>query len=162
MRECVKYYICSTYPSRRTPARGFTNYTFAFLPLCLCISIFCCCWMQATHIGWNYKGHILNILVHIRVSGLRQYLMISISLNPPANAGDIRDAGFILGLGRSPGGRHGNPLQCSCLENPMDRGVWWVTVHGVTKNWTQLRWLSMHSFLFWWLYLIFSACFLFV
>ena len=42
-----------------------------------------------------------------------------------ANAGDIRDAGSIPGLGRFPGGRHGNPLQYSCLENPMDRGAWW-------------------------------------
>ena len=41
-----------------------------------------------------------------------------------ASAGDIRDAGSVLGLGRSPGGGHGNPLQCSCLENPTDRGAW--------------------------------------
>ena len=53
---------------------------------------------------------------------------------PPANAGDIRDVGSIPGLGRSPGGGHGNPLQYSCLENPMDRGPWWATVHGVTKS----------------------------
>ena len=45
--------------------------------------------------------------------------------NPPANAGDVRDAGSILGSGRSPGGGHGHPLQYSCLENPMDRGAWW-------------------------------------
>ena len=44
--------------------------------------------------------------------------------NPPANIGDIRDSGLIPGSGRSPGGGHGNPLQCSCLENPMDRGAW--------------------------------------
>ena len=43
--------------------------------------------------------------------------------NPPANAGDIRDVGSTPGSGRSPGGGHGNPLQCSCLENPMDRGA---------------------------------------
>ena len=59
--------------------------------------------------------------------------------NPPANAGDIRDAGSVPGSGRSPGGGHGNPLQCSCLENPMDRGAWWVRVHGVTQNQTPLR-----------------------
>ena len=46
--------------------------------------------------------------------------------NPPANAGDIRDAGLIPGLGRS-GGGCGNPLQYSCLENPMDREAWWAT-----------------------------------
>ena len=49
---------------------------------------------------------------------------------PPANAGDIRDMDSIHGLGRSPGGGHGNPLQYSCLENPMDRGAWWATVQG--------------------------------
>ena len=50
--------------------------------------------------------------------------------NPPANTGDLRDAGLIPGWGRSPGGGHGNPLQYSCLENPMDRGAWWATVQG--------------------------------
>ena len=52
--------------------------------------------------------------------------------NPPVNAGDLRDTGLIPGLGRSPGGGHDNPLQYSGLENFMDRGVWWATVHGVT------------------------------
>ena len=53
--------------------------------------------------------------------------------NSPANAGDVGDAGLIPGSGRSPGGGHGNPLQYSCLENPMDRGAWWATVHGVKE-----------------------------
>ena len=53
----------------------------------------------------------------------------------PANAGD---AGLIPGSERSPGGGHGNPVQCSCLENPMDRGAWQATDHGVSKSWTQL------------------------
>ena len=48
------------------------------------------------------------------------------------------DQGSIPGLGRSPGGGHGNPLQYSCLENPTDRGAWWATVHGVAKSWTGL------------------------
>ena len=56
--------------------------------------------------------------------------------NPPANAGDARDMGFIPRSGRSPGGQNDNPLQYSCLENPMNRGVWWATVHGVTKSQT--------------------------
>ena len=51
--------------------------------------------------------------------------------NPPANAGDV---GLIPELGRSPGEGNGNPLQDSCLGNPMDRGAWWATVHGVTKE----------------------------
>ena len=64
--------------------------------------------------------------------------------DPPANAGDIRDTGSFLGWGRSPGGGQGNPLQHSCLENPMDRGAWQATVHRVTKSRTQLKQLSMH------------------
>ena len=50
--------------------------------------------------------------------------------NLPANEGDIRDSGLILGLGRSPGEGKGNPLQNSCLENSMGRGAWWATVYG--------------------------------
>ena len=64
--------------------------------------------------------------------------------NPPANAGDVRDTGLIPGLGKSPGRRYGNLLQFFCLENLMDRGAWRATVHGVTKNWTQLKWLNIH------------------
>ena len=56
--------------------------------------------------------------------------------NPPANTGDLVS---IPRSGRSPEEGNGNPSQCSCLENPMDRGAWWVTVCGVTKSWTQLR-----------------------
>ena len=52
----------------------------------------------------------------------------------PADAGDIRDVGLIPGSERSSGGGHGNPLQYSFLENPMDRGAWQATVHGVTKE----------------------------
>ena len=54
--------------------------------------------------------------------------------NSLASAGDIRDVGSIPGSGRSPGGGRDNPLQCPCLENPMDRGAWRPTVHGVTKG----------------------------
>ena len=54
--------------------------------------------------------------------------------NLHVNAGDLRDVGSVPGLGRSAGERHGNPLQYSCLENSTDRGVWWATVHGVTKS----------------------------
>ena len=65
--------------------------------------------------------------------------------NPPANAGDIRDLGFIPELGRSPRGEHGYPLQYSCLENPMERGPWWATVHWGAKSWTQLSQFSIAS-----------------
>ena len=64
--------------------------------------------------------------------------------NPPANAGEARDAGSISGLGGTPGVGNSSPLQYSCLENSMDRGAWWATVHGVTKSQT---WLSMHTHL---------------
>ena len=60
----------------------------------------------------------------------------SVVKNPSANAGDT---GLIPGSGRSPGGGHGNRLQYSCLENPMDRGAWQATVHGVEKSRTQLK-----------------------
>ena len=56
--------------------------------------------------------------------------------NPSASAGDIKDLGSIPGLGRSPGGGHGNPLQYSFLENPMDRGAWRATVRGVANSQT--------------------------
>ena len=65
----------------------------------------------------------------------------------PVNAGDIRDLGLIPGLGRSTGGGHDNPLQYSCLENPMDRRTWQATVHRVAKSQTQLKRLSMHTYL---------------
>ena len=61
--------------------------------------------------------------------------------NPPVNAGDTRDTGSVPGLGRS-GEGNGNPLQYSCLENPMDRRAWGAIVHGVAKSQTQL---SIHS-----------------
>ena len=53
----------------------------------------------------------------------------------PPNAGDTGDEGLIPGSGRSPGGGNGNPLQYSGLENPMDRGPWWATVHAIAKSW---------------------------
>ena len=64
--------------------------------------------------------------------------------NQPANEGDVRNAGLIPRSGRSPGGRRGNPPQYSRLENPMDRGSWRATVHGIAKSQTQLKKLCMH------------------
>ena len=62
--------------------------------------------------------------------------------NLPANTGDIGEVGSIPGVRKIPGGGNGNPLQYSCLGNPMDRGAWRTTVHGITKNWTELKQLS--------------------
>ena len=71
--------------------------------------------------------------------------MVLVVNNPPANAGDIRHAGSVPGLGRSPGAGHGNPLQYSCLENPLDRGASWATVHMVAKSQTGPKRLSTHE-----------------
>ena len=64
--------------------------------------------------------------------------------NPPAKAGDVLDTGLMPGSGRPPGGGYGNPLQYSCLENPMERETWWAIVHRVTKSQTQLKQLHTH------------------
>ena len=71
----------------------------------------------------------------IQPSGASQVALVVKNL--PASAGDARDTGLIPGSRSSPGGRCGSPLQGSCLENPMDRGAWWATVHGVSKSWTE-------------------------
>ena len=65
--------------------------------------------------------------------------------NSSADEGVVRDVGLIPGLRRSPGGQHGNPLQHSCLDNPMDRGAWQATVHGLAKSQIRLKRLSMHA-----------------
>ena len=78
-----------------------------------------------------------------RVIGVMQASQAALVVkNPPTNVGDIGDSGSIPGLGRSPGGGPGNPLQSSCLKNPMDRGAWWATVHRVTKSQMRLKQLS--------------------
>ena len=79
---------------------------------------------------------------HTHTYGLPQWLS---GKESACNAGDSGEAVSIPGLGRFPGGGHGNPLQYSCLENPMDRGAWCATVHRVVKSWTLLKWLSTHT-----------------
>ena len=64
-------------------------------------------------------------------------LLAQMVKNPPASAGDVRDAGSIPRSGRAHGGGQGNPLQYPCLENPVDGGAWWATVHGVPKSQTR-------------------------
>ena len=98
----------------------------------------------------------INCIYHIFIvhSGSLEYFVFSLGFNKlhvnidlafqvmlmvknlPASAADIREAGSIPGLGRSLGGRHGNPLQYSCLKNPMDRGAWRDTIHGVEESQT--------------------------
>ena len=91
---------------------------------------------------WKYvciyvSAHFLFIYSLFRASQV-----VLVVKNLPANAEDIRDTGLIPGLGRSPGEGNGNPLQYSCLDNPMDRGAWRAAVCGVTKRWTWLKQLS--------------------
>ena len=74
--------------------------------------------------------------------GLSRWLR---SKESTCDAEDAGDPGSVSGQGRSSGGEPSSSLQYSCLENPMDRGAWQVTVHGVTKSWTWLKWLSMHA-----------------
>ena len=69
--------------------------------------------------------------------------MVLVLKNPSANTGDVRDMVSILG--QEDLLEEGNTLQYSCLENPMDRGSWWATVHRVAKTWIQLKQLSMHA-----------------
>ena len=86
--------------------------------------------------------HVPELLV-LRIEGrLRPHWGFPVALvvkNLPVNAGDMRGAGSIPGSGRSPGGGHGNPLQYSCLENPMDRGAWRATILRITKSQTRLK-----------------------
>ena len=65
--------------------------------------------------------------------------------SPPVNAGDVKDTGSNTELERFPGGGHDNPFQYSCLENPTDRGAWWATVYRVTKSWTWLKRVNVHT-----------------
>ena len=72
------------------------------------------------------------------------YLMAWVVKTLPANAGDLNDTGLIPGSGWSPRGGHGNPLQY-CLENPLDQGAWWATVHKVSGSETWLKRLTVHA-----------------
>ena len=73
------------------------------------------------------------------MDGSRVFPGRSVGKESTCNAGDTRDKGSITGSGRSPGGGNGIPLQYSCLENPMDGGAWWATVHEVAKSLTLLK-----------------------
>ena len=86
----------------------------------------------------------LNKIRHVEWLSRASQVVLVIE-NLPTNSGDIRDAGLILGSERCPGGGHGSPLQCSCLENPRDRGAWRARVHRVTKSQTRLKQLKTHT-----------------
>ena len=88
---------------------------------------------------WCNKEHLeyrINVLWASQVALVIKYL--------PANSGDLRVTGSIPGSGRSPREGHSNPLQFSCLENPMNRGAWWAKVHRFAQSQIWLKRLSMH------------------
>ena len=123
---------------------------FFFLPISIIISTICTHTHTLFFITFAYPSFNLHTgSKWLRVQALEIDLLISntqvtlLVKNPSATGEDIRDAGLIPGLGRSPGGVHGNPCQYSFLENPMDRGAWWAMIHRVTKSQTQQRQLSM-------------------
>ena len=91
---------------------------------------------------YKHSPDLWTIYIPCICQGIQVAVVIK---NLPANAGDIRDIALIPGSGRSPGEGHGNPLQYSCLENPMDRGAWWATGHRVAQSRTWLKQFTMHA-----------------
>ena len=81
------------------------------------------------------KGNMHRIYLKCQKVTVQGFPGSSVVKNPPANIGYTGDLRSIPGLGRSPGGGNGNPLQYSCPGNPMDKGAWWARVHRVAKSW---------------------------
>ena len=118
-----------------------SNYLSQFFKVILCTGFFC--YLQHK----DFEPIEIFHLSYKSISGVWVHLIIFFCNGLPwwcshkestSNAGDAGDTGSIPGSGRSPGEENGNLLQYSCLENPMDRGAWWATVHGVAKSWTGL------------------------
>ena len=106
--------------------------------------------VQCLFVVWPWASHFTSLTLRFFIckqSSAWASQVAQCVKNPPASGGDIRDTDSIPGLGKSPEGKHGNPLQYSCLENPMDRGAWWATVHAVTKSQTGLKQFSTHNLL---------------
>ena len=102
-----------------------------------------CTWlMLSVPLYLQSTGRTWNTSLEVSHGTLGASQVALVVKNPPANSRDARDMGSIPGLGRCPGGGNGNPLLYACLENSMDRGAWWATVHGAPK--TQTR-LSTHT-----------------
>ena len=122
--EMLNAYYCAQTTHTHTLIQTYTQHSvLIFLVHCLWEILLC----QHKGLPYSYAG---TSQVALAVK------------NSPASAEDIRDSGSIPGLGRSPGGGHGNPLQYSCLENPMDTGAWGAKAHGVVRS---QRRLSLHA-----------------
>ena len=135
--------VLQLHPETYSARQGISSFQL----LCfLCIPVFgeiflTCQWRLFSQLACSY-WYLAN-------SGIIHPLSSQVALvvkNTPANAGGVGDAGSIPGSGRSPGEGNGNPLQYACWRIPMDRGAWQATIHRVTKSWTWLKWLSMHTF----------------
>ena len=127
-----------------------------YVHICICISYM---YMQGGYWDYMYTSvyvylvcicrggtgvictHLYTYILYVYAGASQVTLEVK---NLPADAGDTRDPSWIPGSGRSSGEGCGNSLQDSCLENPMDRGAWWATVHGVPKGQTQQKRLSTH------------------
>jgi len=111
------------------------------------------CILQENWQGTEMLLHPETPLSFVRFQFLEDYIyprsfqVAPVVKNLPANSGDKRDVGLNCGWGRSPWEENGNPLQYSCLENPMDRGAWKAIVHRVTKSWTWVKHLSTYIFI---------------
>ena len=112
----------------------------SFFASSLLVSFFCLFLLGFVILLINFRCSFWNRLTDKRASQVA--LVVK---NLPASAGDKGDAGLIPGWGSSLGGGHGNPLQYSCPENPMDRGTWQAAVHRAAKSWTRLKQLSTHA-----------------
>ena len=124
-----QFVSCSHHHKGNCKLRNLSKMHWSHLPLC----------------SKYYTSHQLFEAVTHSLTHYKGFPGGSVIKNVPANAGAAGNAGSIPGLGRSPGEGTDNLLQYSCLENSMDRGAWWATVHGVTENWTRLSdWALTH------------------
>ena len=97
-----------------------------------CVRLLATPWTAATRLlhPWDFPGKSTGVGCHCLLHYMYYWPLIWLKAQSACNVGDL---GLVPGSGRSPGGRHGNPLQYSFLENSMDRGAWWATVHGIAE-----------------------------